>query len=185
MPHKSRISPYPKKPSVRHLFFSPVCGIQRSHLIKPQALRFPLAVKKRSASLLRNASSILSPLSVLSNSNTFPRIPPPCRWGKPARCVSHPRPFRNDVAAACNPHFPAKPYVPLIMTDVQSPVPHRMPHPGASPPPTDVSSPIQYRTEPFQIIRIIRSKYGRNQTFCPLKSKQNIQWSGINSRPAV
>ena len=71
------------------------------------------------------------------------RVPPPCRWEKqPARCVSHPRPFRNDVAAACNPHFPAKPYVPLIMTDVQSPVPHRMPHPGVSPPPTDIYSPV-------------------------------------------
>ena len=72
-----------------------------------------------------------------------PRIPPPCRWGKPpARCVSHPRPFRNGVPGACNPRFPARPYVPPMMTDAQSPFPRRMPHPGASPLPTDVSFPV-------------------------------------------
>lgn len=72
-----------------------------------------------------------------------PRIPPPCRWGKPpARCVSHPRPFRNGVPGACNPRFPARPYVPPMMTDAQSPFPRRMPHPGASPLPTDVFFPV-------------------------------------------
>ena len=132
--HTNPISTISEETVLPVTYFCPdgAAALSGSLLIKPQTLRFPLAVKKN----VRPAHSEIHPAHpvptvCLVKQQYLPPVFHRHVGGKSSQPAAYHIPVHSETMS--QPPviliFQQNPYVPLIMTDVQSPVPHRMPHP--------------------------------------------------------